>query len=129
MSRRGGGNPEARRARVQTTLRNELSALMREVKDPRVSAPGIASVNKVELNRDGSVAMVYVSWVGAGEVQVDGAMDGLNKAASYLRTELGRRVKLARTPRLSFVYDVTAEVGEKLSEIVAEDEQRKADES
>ena len=57
-----------RTERVATQLRSVLSDLIsREVRDPRVASAGLVTVTKVELNRDLSVARVYVSFIGGEE--------------------------------------------------------------
>jgi ribosome-binding factor A len=126
------GRRRGRPERAAAAIRQELAALVaRELADPRVLA-GIPSVNRVELNRDGSVARVFVSFVdpdpGPGEVgaRTTEALRGLRAAASLLRSRLGSRLRIGRVPRLEFVYDVTAEVGARLSAIVREDRERAA---
>jgi ribosome-binding factor A len=117
----GGQGPRRKRV-AQAILTNIAEMLAREVKDPRIHAAGLVSVHKVELNRDMSVARVHVSFF--TEAGVDRAMDGLNAAAKFLRGPLGRRLKLARTPELRFMHDTSPKFGERLTEIVLEDEAR-----
>lgn len=109
-------------AKRESALRDALAEIIpREVKDPRVHAAGIVSVNRVELNGDASVGQVYVSFVTTENRARHDALAGLEAAARFLRTSLARRLRLGRSPRLEFVYDVTAEVGEQLARIVAQD--------
>jgi len=96
----------------------------RDVKDPRVHAAGIISVNNVELNRDMSVARVYVSFYLADAAAVERAMKGIQAAAGFLRGPLARRVNLARAPELRFVHDTSPELWERVDEIVREDQRR-----
>ncbi len=117
----GGQGPRRKRV-AQAILTNIAEMLAREVKDPRVHAAGLVSIHKVELNRDMSVARVYVSFF--TDTGVDRAMAGLNAVAKFLRGPLGRRLKLARTPELRFMHDTSPRFAEHLSEIVAEDEAR-----
>jgi ribosome-binding factor A len=115
-----------RGGRVAAAIREVLAELVaREVKDPRVGAAGIPSVNLVELNRDGSVAYVFVSFVGtADESTVKAGVEGMQTAAAFLRREVTRRLRLGRAPELRFRYDATAEVSEQLAEIIRADERR-----
>jgi ribosome-binding factor A len=115
------GNP--RRVRIERAIRTNLTEMLeREVKDPRVHAAGLVTIQLVELNRDLSVARVYVSF--SLEQAVDQAMAGLRAAAGYLRGPLGRRLRLARPPELRFVHDTSPEFAARLSDIVREDRER-----
>ena len=116
-----------RQQRVANAMRELLTELIaREVKDPRVHAAGMVSVSQVDLNRDLSVARVYVSFIGgAGDEQAeDRALAALQAAAGFLRGPVGRRMRLQRAPELRFARDPRAEFGQRMREILIEDEQR-----
>jgi ribosome-binding factor A len=122
MSKREGGS--ARKTRVEHGIRDVLTELIAaDVKDPRVHAPELLTISRVELNVDLSVARCYVSIVGEDAV-ADAALEGLNKAAGFLRGPLGRRLGLQRAPELRFLIDPSIDVSEKLAAIVREDEER-----
>ena len=42
----------------------------------------------------------------------------LNQASSFLRGQLGQRLRLRTTPHLHFIYDTTAERGARLSALI-----------
>src|SRR4051812_1581422 len=94
-----------------------------DVRDPRVHAPTMLTVAKVELNVDLSVARCYVSIVGDDATQ-EAALDGLNKAAGFLRGPLGRRLGLQHAPELRFLSDPSIDMSEKLAGILREDEEK-----
>ena len=122
MKKQGSGN--ARRDRVQHAMREALTeAIAADVRDPRVHAPTMLTVTKVELNVDLAVANIYVSIVGEDAV-VDAALDGLKKAAGFLRGPIGRRLGLQHAPELRFMLDASIDMREKLARIVKEDEER-----
>jgi ribosome-binding factor A len=113
-----------RRARVEHALRETLTELIAaDLKDPRVLAATMLTVTKVELNVDMSVANVYISVVG-DDATADGALEGLKKAAGFLRGPVARRLSLQRAPELRFHLDASIDVSEKLAKIVREDEER-----
>lgn len=115
----------SRKERVEQALRDTLAGLIaREVKDPRVTGAGLVSITKVECNVDLAVAHVYVSVYGGPDGAADRAVAGLNKAAGFLRGPTGRALNLAHPPELRFVHDVSPEMGEKLAEIMRDDEAR-----
>ncbi len=113
-----------RKARVEHALRETLTEFIAaDVKDPRVRAATMLTVAKVELNVDLSVANVYISVVG-DDATADGVIEGLTKAAGFLRGPIGRRLQLQRAPELRFHHDISIDVSKKLAEIVREDEER-----
>ena len=114
----------ARRERVAAALREALTeAIASDVRDPRVHAPTMLTVTRVELNVDMAVARCYVSIVGEDAV-VDAALAGLGKAAGFLRGPLGRRLGLQHAPELRFYVDPSLDMSKKLSDIVREDEEK-----
>ena len=119
-----------RKARVAEAIRDTLAEMIaREVKDPRVAAAGVVSITQVEMNKDLSVANVWVSIYGDDKV-ADKAIEGLQSSAGYLRGPLGRRLQLQRPPELRFHRDTGLAFGLELTKIVRDDEakRKKADE-
>ena len=87
--------------RINEEVQRELSALLREVKDPRVG--GLISITNVEVTPDLKFAKVYVSVL--EEDKAADTLKGLKSAAGFLRHELGARLNLRHTPQLQFVPD------------------------
>lgn len=113
-----------RKARVEHALRETLTEFIAaDVKDPRVRAATMLTVAKVELNVDMSVANVYISVVG-DDATADGVIEGLTKAAGFLRGPVGRRLSLQRAPELRFFHDISVDVSAKLAAILREDEEK-----
>ena len=113
-----------RKARVEHAIQETLTELIAsDVKDPRVHAPTMLTVSRVELNVDLSVARCYVSIVG-DDATADAALAGLAKAAGFLRGQVGRRVGLQHAPELRFTTDPSLDMSEKLAAIVREDEEK-----
>jgi ribosome-binding factor A len=120
--KREGGS--TRKTRVEHGIRDTLTELIAsDIKDPRVREPKMLTITRVELNVDLSVARCYVSIVDE-DATADAALEGLQKAAGYLRGPIGRRLGLQRAPELRFMMDPSLEVSEKLAAIVREDEER-----
>src|SRR3982751_723274 len=95
-----GAGGSGRKTRVEHAMREALTeAIAADIRDPRVHAPTMLTVAKVEMNVDMAVANVYISIVG-DDATADAAIEGLNKAASFLRGPLGRRLSLQRAPEL-----------------------------
>ena len=87
-----------------------------ELKDPRV---GMVSITDVEVSADYAHAKVFFSSM-AGRDQLDSVLSGLQKAAGFLRRELGRRITIHTTPQLHFVFDESLERGADLSKLIQE---------
>lgn len=112
-----------RSRRVAEQLRQELAAiLLREMKDPRVSG---VTFTAVEVTADLEHAKVWFTTFSGDH---GAALQGLAKAAGFLRSELAHRMKMRTVPRLNFHYDESVERGARLSRLiddaVAEDRQR-----
>ncbi len=107
----------SRRDRVSEQIRRELAELIRtELKDPRV---GMVSITDVEVSADYAHAKVFFSSM-SGREHLDSVMEGLQKAAGFLRHELGRRITIHTTPQLHFVFDESLERGADLSKLIQE---------
>jgi ribosome-binding factor A len=100
-----------RAERLAHQIRGEIAQLIaRGLKDPRI---GFTTVTCVELSHDLAHARVLVSVLGAAEIQ-QATLEGLFSAAGYIRHEIGQRLKLRRTPDLTFVLDHGAEESQKI---------------
>ena len=112
----------ARRARVIQTIRDHLAEMIvRDVKDPRIQAVPLVTIQNVDINQDMAVATVYVSFGGVDPTIARRALEGLCAASGFLRGPLARRMNLARAPELRFVEDSSLEFGLRLEKIVAND--------
>ena len=105
----------ARHQRLASEVLRTLSELLRfETKDPRLQR---ISLTAVDLSRDLSVARVYFSMLDPDEAP-DEAMAGLDRAAGFLRSKLGRSLQVRHVPELRFAHDDSAEHGAKISELI-----------
>ena len=92
--------------RVADSLRKELSLLlMREVRDPRVA---LATISRVQVARDLGHARIWISVLGDEATRLQ-TMEGIENAKGFLRSQIGRRLKLRVTPELAFELDRGAE--------------------
>lgn len=88
-----------RTGRVGEQLKKELSQIIQsELKDPRV---GFITVTGVEVTSDLSQAKVYISVLGNDE-QKENTLLALGRATGFIRSEVGRRIRLRHTPELLF---------------------------
>jgi ribosome-binding factor A len=107
-----------RTERLNEQFREEISDLLRrQVRDPRLGV--FITVTQVSVSPDLSHARVLVSVMGSAE-EKQGALQGLDAAAAYIRHELGQRLSLRRTPRLSFRHDDSMEQGAHVLDLLDE---------
>ena len=96
-------------------IKRELSAILRQVKDPRVS--GLVSIVKVDLSGDMSYCKVYISCL-EGIERAKESVKGLKSAQGFIRKELGGRLRLRKVPELQFIPDDSIEAGARISKIL-----------
>ena len=110
-----------RMRRVDEAMREVLSgAITSELKDPRV---GFVTVTAVETSPDLRHARVFVSVLGEEPVRRR-SLDGLRSAHGYLQRRVADELHLKHTPTLDFAYDDTAERGQRIQQLLAEEEGR-----
>jgi ribosome-binding factor A len=107
-------NP-ARLRRVAEQIQRELSEILHsELKDPRV---GMITITDVEVSTDLAHAKVFFTTLGDAEA-LSRTQDGLRRAAGFLRSTLGQRLRIHNTPELHFEYDASVEQGARLSQLI-----------
>lgn len=104
-------------SRVAELIKREVSQmLLNGIKDDRVGA-GMVSVTDVDLSGDLQHAKIYVSIYGSEEAKKE-TMAGLKSATGYVRSELGQRVRLRRTPEVIFQEDTSIERGTRVLSLI-----------
>ncbi|MDR0935354.1 MAG: 30S ribosome-binding factor RbfA [Oscillospiraceae bacterium] len=103
------------RERINEDIQRELSVIIGEVKDPRVSGC-MVSVIAAETSKDQRYCKVHVSAFGTFEERE--LLKGLKSAAGFLRGELCRRLKLRQSPELTFTLDRGIEHAAKIDALL-----------
>ncbi len=108
-----GQGPSQRQLRVAEQIRHTLAELMREghFRDPDLQRVPI-TVSEVEISPDLKNATAFIMTLG-GEA-LEPVTAALNRASSYLRTEVARKVRLRHAPRLRFAPDTRFEAAAAL---------------
>ncbi len=107
-----------RRERVTELVHHELGDIIqREVRDPRL---GWVTVTRVEMSPDLCHAKVFVSVLGGDDRAQRQSLRILERAGAFIRTELGRRIRLRQTPELHFKLDHSIEHSQRVMEILNE---------
>ncbi|MNK76988.1 Ribosome-binding factor A [compost metagenome] len=104
-----------RAGRVGEVIKEVASETIRRLKDPRIT--GLVSVTDVEVSGDMSHAKVFVSIYGDEDQQRE-TLEGLQAASGYVRTQVGREVKLRVTPEIHFRQDKSLEQGANINALL-----------
>lgn len=104
-----------RQGRINDEMQKELAAIMREVKDPRVSGAFI-SITGVEATPDLKFAKVYYSVLMGDKKEI---AKGLKSSAGFIRGQLARKMNLRMTPELTFCEDNSIAYGAHISKILS----------
>jgi ribosome-binding factor A len=110
------GQEFSRALRVGEQIRRELAEQIRKLKDPRI---GMVTITDVEVTKDLSVARVFYSVLGEDDV-ITQTQKGLDRAAGFLRRELGHAMRLRVVPELRFQYDDTELKGNRIDQLIDE---------
>lgn len=101
--------------RLKGLLQVEISDIIHnQIKDPRV---GFASVTSVEISNDLRHVKVFVSVLGDPS-EKEATLLTLNRAAGFVRTEVGSRISLRHTPEIIFRQDDSIEHGTHINSLL-----------
>jgi ribosome-binding factor A len=99
-------------------MRELAQMIQHEVSDPRV---GLVTVSHVDVTSDMKYAKVFVTRLNGvdSEQDIEECLQGLQRAAGFLRKNLAGRVELRNIPELRFQYDKSLEHGFNMDELIA----------
>jgi len=119
---RSGGE---RSVRVAEQIHHELAQMIaREVKDPRI---GMVTLTGVDITADYAHATVHFTTLPDDEASVARTLEGLRASSGFMRSQLGRRVRIHTTPELRFTHDRSVGRGVDLSRLIDQANARRAD--
>jgi ribosome-binding factor A len=103
--------------RLNEQLKRELAVLLRTgVRDPRI---GSVTVTAVRTTSDLNLARVLVRLSGSDEEKRE-VLEGLDRAAPFLRRTLGSELRIRRVPELAFQEDVSQQRADRIEELLSE---------
>ena len=103
-----------RKGRINDEVKKELSFILREVKDPRLSDAFI-SITSVDVSGDLKFAKVYYSALMGDKKEI---AKGLKSCSGFIRREIARRLNLRMTPEFTFIEDHSIEHGAHISKLL-----------
>lgn len=103
--------------RLGEMFREDISALLQKgLKDPRV---GFVTISRVEVTEDLSYAKVLVSVMG-DDKEKNSTLIALRNSAGFIRSHVGKNVKIRKMPELQFVLDESLEHAMNIQRILHE---------
>jgi ribosome-binding factor A len=107
----------SRTDRLADQLRSELAELLaREVHDPGI---GFVTLTRVQVSPDlGSARVLYTAL--GDDTARKRSRHALERAAPFLRRQLGARLRLRRVPELRFIYDDSIAGQDRIEQILNE---------
>ena len=103
--------------RVADQIRGELGDLLaREVHDPGI---GFVTITRVQVSPDLQQARVFYTALGDQKAQTNSAR-ALDRAAPFLRRQIGARLRLKRVPELRFAYDESIAGQDRIEQLLSE---------
>ena len=115
--------------RVAQEMQKEIAIILqREIKDPRLGM--MTTVSGVEMSRDLAYAKVYVTFLNdKDEAAVKAGIKALQEASGFIRSLLGKAMRLRIVPELTFFYDNSLVEGMRMSNpvtsVVKHDDERR----
>jgi len=98
-------------------MKKEMGEILnRKIKDPRI---GFVTVTDVQVSGDLQQAKVYISVLGDAE-QRENTLKGLAKAKGFIRSEIGQRIRLRKTPEITFEFDESIDYGNRIESLLHE---------
>ncbi len=103
--------------RVANQLRTELAQILaRDVHDPSI---GFVTLTRVQVSPDIQQARVYYTVLGDEHARRTSA-HALDRAVSFLRRQIGARLRFKRVPELKFLYDDSIAGQDRIERILNE---------
>src|SRR5690625_3073362 len=103
--------------RVAEQIKKETGDILtHKIKDPRI---GFVTITDVEVTGDLQQAKIFISVLG-DEDEKEETLLGLAKANGFIRSEIGQRIRLRKTPEITFLFDEAHEYGNRIETILRE---------
>jgi ribosome-binding factor A len=115
----------SRPSRVADQIRAEIADLLaREVHDPGI---GFVTLTRVQVSPDLQQARISYTTLGDEKARRESGR-ALERAAPFLRRQIGSRLRLRRVPELRFVYDESVAGQDRIEQLLNEIRAKNPDE-
>ncbi|HET6959225.1 MAG TPA: 30S ribosome-binding factor RbfA [Vicinamibacterales bacterium] len=101
--------------RVADQIRSEVASMLaRDVHDPGV---GFVTITRVQVTPDLQHARIHYTALGDDKARANTAK-ALGRASTFLRRQIGSRLRLRRVPELEFRYDESIEGQDRIEQLL-----------
>ena len=107
-----------RAEKVSDLLKKEISLIItNEIKDPRLQNINITAV---KVSDDIGIATVFYSIIGESIHKFDSKIDDriLKKFSGMIRSNLAKKIKIRRIPKIIFRFDESIEYSENIEKLL-----------
>ena len=87
--------------------------ILEEVKNPKIK---FVTITGCKISNDLSIAKVYFTILDMEKK--DEVLKSLDKAKSFIRGEISKRIEIRHTPELRFIFDESIEYGDKIDKLI-----------
>ena len=109
-------NKRYRVDRLAEQIQREVDdILLKRVRDPRVQD---ITITGVDVTGDLQQATIYYSLLSDKASDGEKAQQGLDKAQGLIRSELGSRLNIFKTPELTFKRDPSVAYGSRIDQLI-----------
>ena len=105
-----------RQGRINGEITREMTSIVRDVKDPRVS-DALICITGADCSADLKFCKIYYSTLLTGDDAKEVAR-GLRSASGFIRGQLAKRLNMRNTPELTFILDTSVEQGAHIAGIL-----------
>ena len=103
--------------RVADLIKVELSdIILRQIRNPRI---GAVTITDVEVSDDLKLAKIFFVELGKDTCNPE-TQKGLEQARSFVKRELGKRLRLRYVPDIVFISDESFAYGSRIDRLLAE---------
>lgn len=108
---------QIRANRVAEEIKKVIGEIIsQKLKDPRV---GFVTITDVEVTGDLQQAKVFLTVLGDTKAEEE-TLAGLEKAKGFIRSEVGKHIRLRKTPEIIFEIDRAIETGNRIERLIYE---------
>ncbi|MBU5595596.1 30S ribosome-binding factor RbfA [Amphibacillus sp. MSJ-3] len=106
---------QMRANRVSEEIKKVIGDIItRKLKDPRV---GFVTITDVEVTGDLQQAKIFLTVLGDQQEEEE-TLAGLEKAKGFIRSEIGKHIRLRKTPEILFEIDQSIETGNRIERLI-----------
>ena len=107
-------NKQYRVDRLAQQIQREVDdILLKRVRDPRVQG---VTITGVDVTGDLQQATIYYSILSDKASEMEKVQAGLDKATGLIRSELGARLNIFKTPEIKFARDKSVAYGSRIDQ-------------